>query len=75
MSSSASFPRDHDNGPAVNGVTWSFLTLAVVSVILRCYVRIFMIKSFGYDDILIVVTLVIMFFLLFPDQHLTAYNH
>jgi hypothetical protein len=34
-----------------------------------------MIKSFGYDDILIVITLVIVFFLFFPDQYLTAYNH
>lgn len=65
MSSSTSLPPDHDNGPAVNGVTWSFLIVAVVSVLLRCYVRILMIKSFGYDDILIVITLVIVLLLLF----------
>ncbi|CRG82709.1 hypothetical protein PISL3812_00053 [Talaromyces islandicus] len=57
MPSPSNLPPDHDNGPAVNGVTWSFLIVAVVSVLLRCYVRIFMIKSFGYDDILIVITL------------------
>ncbi|KAH8690688.1 hypothetical protein BGW36DRAFT_364255 [Talaromyces proteolyticus] len=59
MSSSSSPPPypDHDNGPAVNGVTWSFLAVAVICVALRCYVRLMVVKNFGYDDVLIVVTL------------------
>ncbi|KAE9374487.1 hypothetical protein N431DRAFT_372091 [Stipitochalara longipes BDJ] len=39
-----------DRGPQVAGVAILFLTLSWIFVSLRCYVRGFMIKSFGADD-------------------------
>jgi hypothetical protein len=39
-----------DRGPLIAAVGILFLVLTWVAVTLRCYVRIFMIKSFGLDD-------------------------
>lgn len=50
-----------NRGPEVEAVAILFLILAWVFVALRCYVRIFMIKSFGTDDWLAVFALVSTF--------------
>ncbi|KXJ91806.1 hypothetical protein Micbo1qcDRAFT_194837 [Microdochium bolleyi] len=43
-----------NRGPQLIGVNTLFLTLAVIATILRCYVRIRMVKAFGLDDWLMV---------------------
>jgi hypothetical protein len=47
-----------DRGPQLVGVLVSFLAASIAAVCVRCYVRTFLTKSFGYDDWLIVATLV-----------------
>jgi len=47
-----------NRGPLIAAVGILFLVLTWVAVSLRCYVRIFMIKSFGLDDWLSVAALV-----------------
>src|ERR1700721_513669 len=47
-----------DRGPQLAGTCASLLSLAIVAVSVRCYVRLALTKSFGYDDWLIVATLV-----------------
>jgi hypothetical protein len=47
-----------DRGPQVAGVAILFLILSWIFVSLRCYVRGFMIKSFGPDDWFAVASLV-----------------
>jgi hypothetical protein len=47
-----------DRGPQVAAVAILFLALSWVAVSLRCYVRTVMMKSFGADDWLAVVSLV-----------------
>ena len=47
-----------NHGPQVAGVIIALLTLSIAAVSVRCYVRNFITKSFGYDDWLIVATLV-----------------
>lgn len=37
-------------GYQVVGVTYLFLVLSTISVLLRCYVRLFLVKRFGVDD-------------------------
>jgi hypothetical protein len=37
-------------GPEVNGVAGLFLALSTVAIILRCYCRALVVKSFGVDD-------------------------
>jgi hypothetical protein len=39
-----------NRGPELLGVNVAFFTLAAISILLRCYVRIFMVKAFGVDD-------------------------
>lgn len=47
-----------DRGPEIAAVGVAFLTLSWVAVSLRCYVRIFVTKSFGTDDWLSITALV-----------------
>jgi len=37
-------------GPQVNAVYGMFLALSTVAIALRCYCRVFVVKSFGVDD-------------------------
>lgn len=39
-----------DRGPQVSGVAGLFLALSTIAIILRCYCRAFVVKSFGIDD-------------------------
>lgn len=43
-----------DKGPELFGVAVAFLILSWIAVTLRVYVRVWMLKSFGLDDYLIV---------------------
>jgi hypothetical protein len=47
-----------DRGARIAGVTTALYALSFVAVSVRCYVRGYLIRSFGYDDWLIVATLV-----------------
>ncbi|KAH7012923.1 hypothetical protein EDB80DRAFT_709133 [Ilyonectria destructans] len=44
-----------DRGPQLLAVNVTFLTAGLISIILRCYVRWFMVKAFGKDDWLMLV--------------------
>jgi len=46
-------------GPQLDAVVLLFLILSWITVLLRCYVRIRIIKSFSVDDYLILITLVL----------------
>jgi hypothetical protein len=46
-----------DRGTEMLGVVILFLVLSWLTVLARCYVRIFMIKAFAVDDWLILITL------------------
>ena len=39
-----------DRGPQISGVAGAFLALTTIAIVLRCYVRTFIVKSFGLDD-------------------------
>ncbi|KAL4803035.1 hypothetical protein BDV18DRAFT_146147 [Aspergillus unguis] len=52
-----------DRSAAVRGVAAAFLTLASIAVILRCYVRVRIIKGFGWDDW--VMLLAMLFYVMF----------
>jgi hypothetical protein len=47
-----------DRGTRIAAVTIALYTLSLVAVSVRCYVRVRLTRSFGYDDWLIVTTLV-----------------
>ena len=47
-----------DRSARIAGVTIVLYALSAVAVSVRCYVRVSLIRSFGYDDWLIVATLV-----------------
>src|SRR3954452_24139161 len=47
-----------DRGARIAGVTIALYTLSLVAGSVRCYVRVSLTRSFGYDDWLIVTTLV-----------------
>jgi hypothetical protein len=47
-----------DRGPQLAGICGAFLAVSIAAVSVRCYVRAFLTKSFGYDDWLMVATLV-----------------
>ena len=51
---------DHadDRSVEVRAVAAAFMAVAVVTVILRCYVRGWLVKAFGWDDGAMVVALV-----------------
>ena len=48
-----------NQGPKLAGVTVAFLAFSIATVLLRCYVRAFLSRSFGYDDWLILATLLL----------------
>ncbi|CRK40608.1 hypothetical protein BN1723_004857 [Verticillium longisporum] len=52
-----------NRGPTLQAVAVSLLVAAIISILLRCYVRIFLIKNFGVDDYFMGVAMV--FFALF----------
>ncbi|KAM0284649.1 hypothetical protein ACHAQH_001802 [Verticillium albo-atrum] len=52
-----------NRGPTLQAVAITLLVAAIVSILLRCYVRIFLIKNFGVDDYFMVTAMV--FFALF----------
>ncbi|KAH6682206.1 hypothetical protein F5X68DRAFT_242835 [Plectosphaerella plurivora] len=54
-----------NRGPELLGVNVAFLAAALVSILLRCYVRVFMVKAFGVDDWLMIVAAV--FFVLYAS--------
>jgi hypothetical protein len=39
-----------NRGPQVSGVAGGFLALSTIAIVLRCYCRAFVVKSFGLDD-------------------------
>jgi hypothetical protein len=49
---------DYTNRSALLAITGSFFAVAAVIVLLRCYVRISMLRVFGPDDYVIVVAMV-----------------
>ncbi|KAJ0418792.1 hypothetical protein BJY00DRAFT_324727 [Aspergillus carlsbadensis] len=54
---------DNDRSLAVTTVAAVFMSVATVAVLLRCYVRGFLIKAFGWDDAVMVVAMA--FYLMF----------
>lgn len=56
--SSPVYSPDDTNAPAILTITGTFFGVATLVVLLRCYVRISMLKVFGIDDYLMVVALV-----------------
>lgn len=49
--------EDHQNG-AIIAVAATFMTIAFITVALRCYVRLRLVKAFGWDDTSMVVAMV-----------------
>lgn len=47
-----------NRGPQVEAVAITFLTLSLIAVSLRCYVKFFIIRLFRIDDWLMVLSLV-----------------
>lgn len=47
-----------DRSLSVKAVAASFMSVACVTVILRCYVRLRVVKSFGWDDAAMVLAMV-----------------
>jgi hypothetical protein len=41
---------EENRGPQVSGVAGGFLALSTIAIVLRCYCRAFVVKSFGLDD-------------------------
>ncbi|KAL3478945.1 hypothetical protein BJX99DRAFT_93675 [Aspergillus californicus] len=46
-----------DHSAAVCGVAAAFLTLSAIAVILRCYVRLRIVKAFGWDDFIMILAM------------------
>lgn len=47
-----------DRSEAVKAVAAVFMTFACLAVLLRCYVRIRLVRAFGWDDIIMVAAMV-----------------
>jgi len=47
-----------NRGPELLAVNIAFVTTAILACLLRCYVRLFMVKAFGRDDWLMVIATV-----------------
>lgn len=47
-----------NRGPQLEAVAYTLVSVAFVSVCLRCYTRIFMVKNFGFDDWCMLLSLV-----------------
>lgn len=54
---------DDDRSVEVKGVAAAFMSVACVTVMLRCYVRVVVVKGFGWDDGAMVVAMI--FYLMF----------
>lgn len=46
------------NGPALSAVCVTLSVISVLLVLLRCYVRVYLVRAFRYDDWLLIVALV-----------------
>ncbi|KAF2786396.1 hypothetical protein K505DRAFT_318523 [Melanomma pulvis-pyrius CBS 109.77] len=57
--SSPVYAPDDTNAPEILTITGTFFAVAALVVLLRCYVRISMLKVFGVDDYLMVVALIL----------------
>ena len=53
----------YTNAPEILAITSTFFAIAAAVVILRCYVRIFMLKIFKFEDWLMVLAMVCKFYL------------
>ncbi|RFU76640.1 integral membrane [Trichoderma arundinaceum] len=62
-----------NRGPQLQAACYLLLCFAVVSMLLRCYVRIFMIKSFGLDDSFMLFALIT--FILFTSSALVGVHY
>ncbi|KAK7425045.1 hypothetical protein QQZ08_008321 [Neonectria magnoliae] len=62
-----------NRGPQLLAVNITFLTTALICILLRCYVRIFMVHAFGTDDWLMVVGTV--FFTLYASFSTTGIHY
>ncbi|OAL04682.1 hypothetical protein IQ06DRAFT_374056 [Phaeosphaeriaceae sp. SRC1lsM3a] len=49
----------YTNAPQILGITGSFFTLAAIVVLLRCYVRLRLLKTFGADDYVMLLAMVL----------------
>lgn len=47
-----------DKGPAILGVMWALTMITLIIVSTRIYIRVAIVKNFGIDDWLIVVSMV-----------------
>lgn len=47
-----------DRGPSLLGVNYFFAVLAIVTVSIRTYVRIFIVKRFSFDDAVMLLAMV-----------------
>lgn len=47
-----------DLGPILNGVMWFQVMISSVFIVLRIYTRYYLIRSLGWDDLMMVVNLV-----------------
>lgn len=47
-----------NNAPQILAITGTFFAIAALVVLLRCYVRVAMLKVFGIDDYIMVVAMV-----------------
>lgn len=47
-----------NRAPQLLGVNYFFAVLAFITVLLRCYVRIFIVKKFSFDDLMMIVAMV-----------------
>ena len=59
--SNSTFPpetKDVDKGPALEAVTLALLVISALCIAIRCYVRLCMSKSFGWDDGFIIAAMV-----------------
>jgi hypothetical protein len=50
--------KPSDFGPVLNGVMWFQVTISSVFIVLRIYTRYYLIRSLGWDDLMMVVNLV-----------------
>lgn len=65
-------------GPELFAVAITFVSLAAITVILRTYVRVFLVKAFGWDDAWMIIALVssiAMVHSLFTNMLSSAFSH
>jgi hypothetical protein len=62
----------YTNASHILGVVGTFFTLAAIVVLLRCYTRFFILKSFGRDDWAVLVAMVSAMSILWQGHVLTT---